>query len=343
MSWMLYGANGYTGRLILRKALDAGESPILAGRNAAALQAEATDAGLEWRDFDVTAPKLGGVTALLNAAGPFETTGPPLMQACIGARIPYLDIAGEYPTFLKAQALDDLAKSAGVTLLPGVGLAVLPTDCLAVKLARELPTATNLQIAVWTKSGASRGTLKAVLPLLATEGRVCTNGILRPAHFADKIETFDFGNGKPEAVPLYPWRADVVTAGFSTHIPTIECFVALPRALETAAKKFPGLLSSPLTQKLLGRWAEGQPIGPTREQRAEGQSIVKVRARVGLQKPIIAGLSLGDPYEFTAISALAALKAVLTGSTPPGFQTPGLALGPEFVLGLPGVTALFGD
>jgi short subunit dehydrogenase-like uncharacterized protein len=340
MSWLLYGASGYTGRLILRAALDAGESPIVAGRNAAALQAEAGGVGLEWRDFEASASNLSGVTAVLNAAGPLETTGPPLMQACIDAKIPYLDIAGEYGAFQRALALDEAARAAGVTLLLGVGLAVLPTDCLAVRLARELPTATHLQIGVWTRSHASRGTLRAVLPLLTQPGLVRTNGILRPASFAEKTEVFDFGNNKPDTVPLYPWRGDVVAATRSTNVPHIETYVGLPRALELAATKLPGVLSSGLTQKLLGRWIESQPLGPTREQRSKGQSVVRVRVRVGLQKPIEAGLSLGDPYDFTALAALAALKRALAGGLPPGFQTPGLALGPEFVLGIKNVSVI---
>jgi short subunit dehydrogenase-like uncharacterized protein len=340
MSWLLYGASGYTGRLILRAALDAGESPIVAGRNAAALQAEAGGAGLEWRDFEASAPNLNGVTAVLNAAGPFEITGPPLMQACIAAKIPYLDIAGEYGALQKAQALDEQARAAGAVLLPGVGLAVLPTDCLAVRLSRELPTATHLQIGVWTKSGASRGTLRAVLPLLTQPGLVRTNGILRPASFAEKTEVFDFGNNKPDALPLYPWRGDVVAATKSTNIPHIETYVGLPRALELAATKLPGVLSSGLTQKLLGRWIDSQPLGPTREQRNQGQSVVRVRVRVGLQKPVEAALSLGDPYDFTVHAALAALKRALAGGLPPGFQTPGLALGPEFVLGIENVSMI---
>ena len=31
--WMLYGANGYTGRLIVAEALARGMTPVLAGRN----------------------------------------------------------------------------------------------------------------------------------------------------------------------------------------------------------------------------------------------------------------------------------------------------------------------
>ena len=37
--WMLYGANGYSGRLIAELAVQQGEKPILAGRNANAIHA----------------------------------------------------------------------------------------------------------------------------------------------------------------------------------------------------------------------------------------------------------------------------------------------------------------
>ena len=338
MSWLLYGASGYVGRLIVREIRNEGvDFPILAGRNAAVVQAEASRAGgLEWRDFEADAPDLSGVTAVLNVAGPFEKTGPLLMRACIAAKIPYLDIAGELVTFQAAQALDDQARDAGVTLLPGVGLAVLPTDCLAVRLSREVPDATSLQIGVWTKGVASRGTLQTVVPLLSTPGKVRTSGMLRPASFAEKMETFDFGDG-PVKLPLYPWRGDSVSAAASTGIASIEAYVALPKALALAATKGTGLLGNEGVKKLLNRWIDSQPDGPTPEQRAAGQSVVKVRVRKGLQKPVEAGLTLGDPYGFTARAALAALRRVLAGGLPPGFQTPGLALGPDFVLEIPGV------
>ena len=36
MTWTLYGANGYTGRLIVAEAVARGHRPVLAGRNTAA-------------------------------------------------------------------------------------------------------------------------------------------------------------------------------------------------------------------------------------------------------------------------------------------------------------------
>ncbi len=45
MNWMIYGANGYTGRLMAEEAARRGLKPILAGRNAAAHRATGEQAG----------------------------------------------------------------------------------------------------------------------------------------------------------------------------------------------------------------------------------------------------------------------------------------------------------
>ncbi|HRI11206.1 MAG TPA: hypothetical protein PKW35_25485, partial [Nannocystaceae bacterium] len=47
--WMLYGANGYTGRIIAAEALRRGMRPVLAGRSAAPIHALAAELGLEAR------------------------------------------------------------------------------------------------------------------------------------------------------------------------------------------------------------------------------------------------------------------------------------------------------
>jgi short subunit dehydrogenase-like uncharacterized protein len=45
-----------------------------------------------------------------------------------------------------------------------------------------------------------------------------------------------------------------------------------------------------------------------------------------------------EGYAFTALSALAVVERVLAGHAPPGFRTPSLAFGPDFVLGIEAVT-----
>src|SRR5579884_4031194 len=79
-TFLLYGANGYTGRLIAREAVVRGLRPVLAGRNAEAVGKLARELGLEQRIFSLdrrdAGPTAGldGVKAVLHCAGPFAHT-----------------------------------------------------------------------------------------------------------------------------------------------------------------------------------------------------------------------------------------------------------------------------
>ena len=46
MNWMIYGANGYTGRLVVDEAIKRGLTPILAGRSES-VKAFAEEKGLK--------------------------------------------------------------------------------------------------------------------------------------------------------------------------------------------------------------------------------------------------------------------------------------------------------
>src|SRR5436190_14571977 len=101
---LLYGANGFTGELIAREAVRRGIRPILAGRNEAALSSLAGELGVQHRIFglDDSAAierELKDVAVVLNCAGPFAHTARPLADACLRARVHYLDITGEAAVF----------------------------------------------------------------------------------------------------------------------------------------------------------------------------------------------------------------------------------------------------
>src|SRR5262245_4592065 len=123
---LIYGAYGYTGELIARRALDLGLRPILSGRDPARLSALAQSLGLEQRAAALDDPgalsrALSGVRCVLHCAGPFVRTAQPMLDACLAARAHYLDITGEIPVFELAARSDRIARDAGITLLPGVG------------------------------------------------------------------------------------------------------------------------------------------------------------------------------------------------------------------------------
>ena len=55
-AWMIYGANGYTGRLVAAEAVRQGLAPILAGRNAHEVERIAAELSLPARTFDLADP-----------------------------------------------------------------------------------------------------------------------------------------------------------------------------------------------------------------------------------------------------------------------------------------------
>src|SRR3954467_15798150 len=159
MTWMIYGANGYTGELVAREAVRKGLSPILAGRNAEAVGRLARELGLQSRAFSLddpqgTAAELQGVEAVLHCAGPFVHTSAPMVDACLATGAHYLDITGEIAVFESILARGEEARKATVALLPGVGFDVVPSDCLAARLAAALPDATDLVLAFDTAGGS---------------------------------------------------------------------------------------------------------------------------------------------------------------------------------------------
>ena len=86
---MLYGANGYTGALIARRARARRAAIVLAGRNQAALAALGAELDLPVRCFAVDGAAsdidaaLRGTTAVLNCAGPFSATAAPLLSSSV--------------------------------------------------------------------------------------------------------------------------------------------------------------------------------------------------------------------------------------------------------------------
>src|SRR5688572_27122968 len=114
---MIYGAYGYSGRLIAAEAARRGHRPILAGRSESQLRALATELDLTWRcvaldDRDAIRHALVGVDLLLNVAGPFGATCPPLLDVCIELGTSYADISGELDMYEQAFARDDDARRA---------------------------------------------------------------------------------------------------------------------------------------------------------------------------------------------------------------------------------------
>lgn len=346
MSFLLYGANGYTGALIARECVKRGLRPILAGRNEMAIKALAEELGLEYRIASLTDAKtlyhmLCDVPAVLHCAGPYARTSHLMVDACLQTQTHYLDLTGEIDVFHALYNRDAEARATGVLLLPAVGFDVVPTDCLAALLWQKLPTATHLQLAVSGVGPLSHGTMKTIISSINLGGLVRANGVLRVVPSGWKTQTIAIGTAMATVITMP--LGDVFTAFVSTGIPNIETYVALPAPARLALKAgrfFSPLLATSIVQKLLIWLAERLPLGPSEQERAANSSSVWGEVHDDHGNRVTLLLHTPNVYTLTALAAIAAVQRVLDGVYSVGFQTPSRAFGAEFITAIEGVELL---
>jgi short subunit dehydrogenase-like uncharacterized protein len=348
-SFLLYGATGYTGELTARMAVDLQMRPILAGRNREKVARLAGELGLPWRAFglDDGAPGTGGalrsalrdVPVVLHCAGPFSQTYRPMVDACLQTGTHYLDITGEMIELEALPGRDAEAKAAGVMLLPSAGFDVVPSDCLALHVARRLPSATHLALAFTAEGGWSRGTLTSIVDAVGRPGVVRKDGKLTSVSAGYKSRDVDFGKGPVRCVTI-PW-GDVATAYHSTGIPNIETYIALAPTLQPLLKSADLLspfASSDLGQRLLKGAVGLMPKGPSPAARARGYALLWAEASDEAGNRAVSRMRTPHGYTLTAVAALEIVRRVLAGNVHPGYQTPAKAYGPDLVMEIGGVT-----
>jgi len=344
MDFLLYGANGYTAQLMLPLLQQYGLKPVLAGRAAEKIEPLAREYGLTYRIFDLADPvatrsALADMPLVLHCAGPFAHTARPMLEACLQTKTHYLDITGEIAVFELAASLDARAREQGITLLPGSGFDVVPTDCLAAFLHQQLPDATHLALAFANMGGGlSQGTARTMAEGLGDGGAMRRDGRIIPVPLGHRAMEVDFG-GLRRFVMAIPW-GDVATAYYTTGIPNIETFTSVhPRTYRRLRwqKAFNWLLRMEMVRNFVKKRIANRAPGPSAERRATAQTYVWGEVRNALGTTLQARLRTPDGYTLTAHSALILTKKILAGAGKPGFWTPAGLFGPDLVLEVPGV------
>jgi short subunit dehydrogenase-like uncharacterized protein len=338
----IYGATGYTGRLIAERAQKSRPVPIVAGRTAHLVQQLAAILGVSGRVVALAEPyaldqALDDVCVVINAASPFAQTAFPLIEACLRTRTHYLDISGELPVFQQAHSYDKAARERGIMIMPGVGLGVVASDCLAMHVAALVPNAKYLRIGLLRPDSISRGTLRAMLGLTNSRVSVRRNGRLTSVPVGRLQRTFDYGAGEQESIAV-TWP-DVFTAYYSTGIRNVEAYLEADFAVRTLFQLTAGMaemLRFGPVQRWLSVAAEVWPKGPSALQRQTGRCVILAEAEDSWRRRSCARLETLDGYTFTAEAATAIAQRVARGDFHPGFQTPGKVYGANFVLGLVG-------
>ncbi len=332
MTLMVYGSYGYTGELVVEEAVSRGLDPVVAGRDGERVEKQAGEHELEGRGFPVEemADELEDVDVLLNCAGPFSHTYVDAVDACLENEVDYLDITGEIDVFRGVASHDEEAEVAGVTLIPGAGFDVVPTDCLAAHVAGRLGDVDEVRVGVDAEMSLSGGTAKTAVESLGEGCFVRQDGALRRVGLASKSREIDFGEG-PRNAALFP-LADVYTAGWSTGAEDVEAYVQVSpyvARLVRGADSAGPLARSHLVRRALKAAADVAFTGPDEETRQTGESRLWAEAVDDAGERAEARLRTPETYALTARVAVEAAERV--EDVDAGFQTPATAFGEGYI------------
>lgn len=318
--WLLYGAYGFTGRLIAERAVAAGERPVLAGRDARKTAALAERLGLDHAAVGLEDPEglrraLAGVRAVVHAAGPFVHTWRAMAEACIGTGTHYLDITGEIDVLEGLHALDGEARRAGIALLPAVGFDVVPTDCAAATAAASVRDPTHLEIAFHSTGGPSRGTARSAIEHLGRPALERRDGRIQPIRAADPAAKRRVPFSDRERVAVAISWGDVATAYHSTGIPNVRAYLAVGgRARRWHAR---AMRARPLLASRPARWVLRLAVDhvlrpPDAEELAHGRSRIRCVARnASSGEEAAVELLTPNGYTHTADAAVASVVRLL--------------------------------
>jgi short subunit dehydrogenase-like uncharacterized protein len=168
---VVYGASGYTGRLICEYLREYNVPFVAVGRDAGKVKASMQShvPGVETADYEVVevahdvdslAEVFAGASVVCNTVGPFSPLGPEVVEACLASGTHYLDTTGEQDWLITCdEKYGSAFAAAGLLLAPGVAQ-MYTTGEIAAELCLERPGLDTLDIAVfWGGSPTIASTL----------------------------------------------------------------------------------------------------------------------------------------------------------------------------------------
>lgn len=347
---VVYGATGYTGKLICAELASRGAPIVAAGRSAAKLEALAAELG-DQAEVEVAAVSLSDPPAIrellgrgpvvIGCAGPFTLHGGPLIEAAAETGTHYLDTTGEQPFIRDAfERHGNAAASSGSALASGMGFDYLPGDMLAALTADGLGPIDEMTLAYSVRGfGTTRGTALSALEMIKGGDLVWHEGELRGTsrHVGDG--SFEFPS------PIGSRRVGRYPAGEQVTVPRhvdvrslrtvidLRSLIGVPLGpLGAMAMTGSGLaMSTPLrgvAGKLIGRL----PEGPSERGRGAARFTIVCEARAGsrTRRGVLRG---SDVYGLTAaILAEASTRMARPGYERSGALAPSQAFDPESFL-----------
>jgi short subunit dehydrogenase-like uncharacterized protein len=183
---VVYGASGYTGRLVCEYLREFNVPFIAAGRDKARIaEALETVPGIGTVDHEIVEVEhavgplselFDGASVVCNMVGPFATYGHEVVEACLATGCHYLDTTGEQDWLIDAEAAyGTRMAAAGLLLAPGVAQ-MYTTGEIAAQLCLEQPGLDTLDILVFWKGA----------PTVASTRTILVNAALAKAYYLEQ-------------------------------------------------------------------------------------------------------------------------------------------------------------
>lgn len=358
---VLFGATGFTGRLVAEALLRRGAAPLLVGRSRdrllalredlAATYPAASDVEVEVADAtDTTAVArlLRRQDVLVTTVGPFLRVGLPAVTAAAEVGATYLDSTGE-PPFVRRVVQDHgpVAERTGAALVPAFGYDYVPGNlagALALAEAGAAATAVRVGYFVTGASGPSAlsgGTVASAAGMVLEEGYAWRAGTLLPERAAAHVRSFTAAGRTRSAVSLAGSEHLFLPREHPT-LRDVEVYLGwtgpLSRAAQVSSAASAVLLQAPgarpVVRAALRRLAPGSSGGPDAGARARVRTVAVAEA-LDAAGEVLATVELHgpSPYDLTAeLLAWAATTAAVDGVRGVG------ALGPVEAFGLAPLT-----
>jgi len=325
---VVFGATGYTGKLVVEALLGLGVSDVvLGGRNRDKLeQLAAKHGGLEIRVADATrhetlAALVAGAHVVISTAGPFDLYGEPVVRAALDAGAHFFDTTGEQAYMLRVlERYHGLARQKQAAVVNAQAFEYALGYCVAALLAEAVHALDRIDVFNRVEGfSATHGTMKSAVygitapALIRRRGRLTERGLsplpMRVHMPGGKHElAIPFPGGEAlHLVRSYPWIKNVTT----------NLVVPRPLAMGAmalwSARPAIGLAQRAGAMAPVLSWIDSQPEGPAAAERRKQP--FKVYARVRGNNHVRGVVASGvDPYGITGTIVALGAKLLLDGA-----------------------------
>jgi len=349
---ILYGASGFSGRLVAEFLREYNVPFIAAGRNRARMeQVMSRVPGIETAQYEIVevgpsvdelAALFAGAKVVCNTVGPFLYNGPRVIEACLKAGCHYIDISGEQ-AWIKEVSEKWGEKFAKQGLLAAPATAYMSaTSEIAARLCLDTPGIDTLEIVSMFKGTLTFGSTQTIFAVIQTDAlyleqnqykqwpRATAHEAVVPSSAETQLALPWGGFPHPVWFKNHPQVANVRTIGGILDRALMENVLATEKHYE---KEIRPLAKEERERKLAEMASSVQGSTPPRENVREHRSIDVVVAR-GTTAFSHCAIFGSCAYRQTGlIQAFAAHHLIHSAPRKVGFASPSEAFGHRELLG----------